>query len=237
MAIRAGAQAASVEMAAGLLVPRLISRTAAEASVALVAGGALLLGGDRVEIEIVVGPGCRLDLTDIGGTVAYDAQGVPSSWTVRIRVGVGGLLCWHGLPLVVATGANVIRTMRMDLADGARALLRETTVLGRDGERGGRLSLRTDVFRDDVPVIVESVERDPRRAEPGILGSQRVLDTVLAVGFRPPVSDVDLLLEQPGALARYLGMQAHLSELDHVWECWRDAASASEESVEEVDVR
>ncbi|MFW0788940.1 urease accessory protein UreD [Gordonia sp. CPCC 205333] len=237
VAIRAGAQVASVQMASGLLVPRLISRTASDATIALVAGGALLLGGDRVEIEITVGPGCRLELTDIGGTVAYDAQGEPSSWAVRIVVGVGGVLCWHGLPLVVATGANVTRTMRVDLAEDARAVVRETSVLGRAGEQGGRMCLRMDVIGGGLPIVVESVEIDPRRREPGILGTQRVLDTVLAVGFRPPTSDVDLRLEEPGAIARYLGAQTHTSTLDQVWEQWRGAVYTADESLEELDVR
>ncbi|NMO00107.1 urease accessory protein UreD [Gordonia sp. TBRC 11910] len=224
VAIRAGEQVAAVELVAGLIVPRLISRTASSAEVALVAGGALLLGGDRVDIEITVGAGCRLELADVGGTVAYDAQGDPSSWSVRIVVDDTASLYWHGLPMVVADGADVERSTRMALAPNAHAVLRETVVLGRSGEVGGRLRTRTDVERGGVPVVVESVEVRPGRREPGVLGAHRVLDTVLAVGFRPPVGAADLRLEQPGALARFLGSQTHRSELDEVWRRWRDAA-------------
>lgn len=240
VALRPGVDVASVDLAAGLLVPRLISRAASTATVALVAGGALLLGGDRVEIDVDVAPGCRLDLTDVGGTVAYDAQGVSSSWSVRINVGDGGSLSWHGLPLVAATGADVERTMRVDLGIGARALVRETTVLGRSGETGGRVAQRTQVWAGDLPVVVEAFDADANRPAPGIIGTHRVVDTVLAVGYRPPVSDVDLQLAQPGAIARFLGTQAHLSELDRVWERWSAALnvriSARDESMEDDHV-
>lgn len=227
VAVRPGVDAASVDLVAGLVVPRLISRTASSATVALVAGGALLLGGDRVALDVDVAPGCALELTDVGGTVAYDADGVPSSWTVRIRVGDGGSLCWHGLPLVVASGADVERSMSADLGVGATALLRETTVLGRSGETGGRIALRMQAWSADLPILIEAFDADARRPAPGIVGTHRVIDTIVALGYRPPVSQLDLQLEQPGAIARFLGAQAHLSELDRVWERWRGALGAS----------
>ena len=49
------------------------------ARVGLVATTALLLGGDHVEIDIDVGPGAWLEVVEIAGTVAYDADGVASS--------------------------------------------------------------------------------------------------------------------------------------------------------------
>ncbi|RAG63391.1 urease accessory protein, partial [Burkholderia multivorans] len=53
----------------GLMQPRLITRSAGgRAHVAIVAGGAALLGGDAVSIRIRVGPGCSLLIEDIGGT-------------------------------------------------------------------------------------------------------------------------------------------------------------------------
>lgn len=71
----------------------------------------MLLGGDTVELQIDVGAGCTLGVReDIGGTVAYDGEGRRSRWSVSIRVGDGGLLCWNGKPLVIADGANVRRS-------------------------------------------------------------------------------------------------------------------------------
>ena len=99
---------------------------------------ALLLAGDDVDIEIDVGAGCRLDLVDIAGTVAYDARRRPtddrrSSWSVRIQVAAGGVLTWHGEPFVAADGSEPHRSTAVDLAGGGIVCLRETLVLGRSG--------------------------------------------------------------------------------------------------------
>ena len=46
----------------GLLQARTVSRGPDRAHVALVAGGAMLVGGDRLSVEIEVGEGCALFL-------------------------------------------------------------------------------------------------------------------------------------------------------------------------------
>ena len=135
----------------GALSPRVLSTGPGVARVALVATRALLLGGDRVRVEVHVGEGVELELVEVSGTVAYAGRGRSASWDVDVRVDAGGLLVWDALPFVVADGADVERTTRVSLAaGGARreqgvALLRETLVLGRSGEVGGRLRSRTRV--------------------------------------------------------------------------------------------
>ncbi|MFE6236630.1 urease accessory protein UreD [Cellulosimicrobium sp. NPDC057862] len=135
----------------GALSPRVLSTGPGVARVALVATRALLLGGDRVRIEVHVGEGVELELVEVSGTVAYAGRGRSASWDVDVRVDAGGLLVWDALPFVVADGADVERTTRVSLADGGAprergvALLRETLVLGRSGEVGGRLRSRTHV--------------------------------------------------------------------------------------------
>lgn len=212
---RAGARV-RVRVAGRAVIPRLIESTADSARVALVAGGAMLLGGDRVAISIDVGAGCALHLQDIGGTVAYDADGVASSWTVHARLAPGAILSWHALPFVVATGANVRRSLSVTLGEGAALCLRETLVLGRHSEVGGKLDSRT-VIGDH---FVEHVTLDGARREPGVLGSHRVLDTVVLAGRRPPATGSALELERDGALARFLGSDAHTSPLDSVFADW-----------------
>lgn len=199
------------------------------ARVALVAGGALLLGGDEVSIDITVGEGCTLELEDIGGTVAYDADGEQSRWTVDVVVETGGVFLWHGLPMVVADGANVVRTMRIALAVHAVACLRETVVLGRVGESGGLVHQRTDITIEGVPLFVEELVVGGGVDIPGLIGPNRVLDSVLSVGVRglavlPPVRVLEF--ECAGSLARYLGIETHTSPLDAIWENWsRDIRS------------
>ncbi|GAA4753608.1 urease accessory protein UreD [Gordonia alkaliphila] len=228
---------ARVTMSAGagaVLVPRLLGRTATSASIALVAGGALLLPGDRLDVRIAIGAACTVEIVEVGGTVAYgdpDTESMrrvpPSFWDVDVTLAAGARLAWMGREVVVAEGADLTRRLRLTAAAGATALLRETTVLGRSGERGGRARVTSTVDYADEPLLAEDTDFAGRRPVPGILGDARVLDSLLLVGRRPdpPVEDPALpgylALEGPGALARHLGDHLHTSELGRLWTQWR----------------
>lgn len=218
IAVAAGEPRAHVELAIGALAPRLISRDSVRARVAVAAAGMVLLGGDHVGIEILVGPGCTLEIEDVGGTVAY--PGAPSSWNLEVRVGAGGTLSWNGLPFVVTDGAEVERRTSVTLAAGARAVMRETLVLGRHREQGGRLISALSMVDQDGPILIERMNAHGGEPEPGVLGGNRVLDAVIAAGFRPPARPHDLEFEGPGAMARHLSDHTHGSPLDPVWEAW-----------------
>ncbi|WP_407318929.1 urease accessory protein UreD [Isoptericola halotolerans] len=211
----------------GLLAARTISRGADRAEVALVATGAVLLGGDHVVVRVDVADDCALRVTDVGGTVAYDGEGVACRWDVEIGLGRGARLEWFGMPFVVAGGADVERTTTVRIRAGASLVLRETVVLGRDGERGGRVVLRTDVADDDGPVLVEEVVADGTRPVPGVLGPHRVLDTLTEVHatdvLEPPeepgttgaISGASTLrLDRGGSVTRWLGASTHLSPVE-----------------------
>lgn len=216
---------ARVRTSDGLLAARLITRDAAHAEVALVAGGAMLLGGDHVVVSVQVDAGCALTLTDIGGTVAYDGDGQECRWDAHVRLGDGARLTWAGLPFVVAQGADVRRTTTARLGAGAALTLRETVVLGRSGEHGGRLVLRTDIADDVGPILVEELAASGDRPVPGVLGDHTVIDTVTDVRgsftadseriASAPDRDgaVVLRLERAGTLTRWLGPATHLSPL------------------------
>jgi urease accessory protein len=228
--VAAGSTRAAVRLVDGAVAARLVGRDSSSAEVALVAGGALLLPGDEVDITVRVGPGARLRLIDIGGTVGYGGDGTPAHWRVRIEVAAGGSLSWAGLPLIVADGAVVHRDTRLRLAAGATAVLRETTVLGRTGECGGELWARLDIGCDGRPLLVEDLRVRGAAPEPGVLGGHRVYDTVLAAGERPEPMEPERVLELdgPGALARYLGADLHESPLDRVFEAWTGRAELIE---------
>lgn len=222
--IDAGAPRARVTLEAGTIVPRLIGRGPRSAHIALVAGGALLLGGDRVDILISVGVGCTLDLEDIGGTVAYAADGVSSFWAVEIILAEGARIRWAGLPLVVADGADVHRSTRIRLGRDAIAVVRESVVLGRSGERGGQVHLCASMSDEDGPILEEALDADGELPVPGVLGHHRVIDTIVRIGDRPPelsMSGVAIMeLSEPGGMARFLGTAAHASPLSAVWNEW-----------------
>lgn len=213
----------------GPVAARLQHVDAAGARVALVATTALLLGGDHVEFDVRVGPGGWLDIVETAGTVAYDAQGSASSWTVRAQVAAGGRLTWSGEPFVIADGANVRRITDIELADGATACLRETLVFGRVGEVGGALRATTRVLHDDAELLVEDVDLPDgdHRAAPGMLGLNRVIDSALLLGAPAPAAPelpagARYDLAGPGTLARVLAADTDRSGLDAVWRAWRD---------------
>lgn len=217
----------------GLLAARIVARDGAHAEVALVAGGAMLLGGDHVVVSVRVEAGCALTLTDVGGTVAYDGDGQECRWDADVRLDPAARLTWAGLPFVVARGADVRRTTTARLGAGAGLTLRETVVLGRSGERGGRMVLRTDIADDVGPILVEELTAAGNRPVPGVLGGHTVIDTLTAVrgtgdegppdpGLLPALGGVSgdgageavtLRLERGGTLTRWLGPATHLSPL------------------------
>jgi len=208
----------------GLLRPQLLHGPPDRCRVGLLATTALLLGGDAVRLEVDVGPGTTLELSDVAGTVAYDGRGRSASWSVHVAVAEGARLRWAGEPFVVADGADVVRELSLELSGDSQVLLRETVVLGRAGQVGGRLRNCTTVRSDGRPVLVEDTLLDPamHRRLPGMLGGLRVVDTLLAVAVEPPSAPAggSTLYRLPGGtstLRRHLGTELAASPLHEVW--------------------
>jgi urease accessory protein len=233
-----------VRSSAGLLRAQRLHGPPDRARVALVGRTALLLGDDRVCLDIEVGPGACLELSDIAGTVAYHGRGRAASWHTSIRLGWGARLRYAGEPLILSDGADVTRTLTVDLADGAAAHLRETLVFGRAGEVGGTVDASTVLRREGTEFCRERLVLDPEaRSRPGVLAGVRVVDSVLTLGVpavewapdrkgstRAPIADAstgdrssrsapDLvtyqLLESGSTLTRHLGTSLADSPLAH----------------------
>lgn len=201
-----------------LVRPMLLSADATTARVSLVPEGALLLAGDAVRIRIVVGPGALLDLQEPGGTVAYDMRGGSATWDVEVSVADSASLVWRGEPFVVADGADVLRRTRVVAGPGSRIALRETLVLGRHGERGGRIRQTLSVEDDDgSPVLVEELVVSASTVG-GLLGGHRVVGSVLAMGVAVPPSADRFDLEAGGHLLRRLTGEAHTAHDRPAWD-------------------
>ncbi|MET0693093.1 MAG: urease accessory protein UreD [Propionibacteriaceae bacterium] len=218
--LRAGRHRTTVS--AGLLRAQVVHGPSDRVRIGLLATTALLLGGDEVDLEIDVGPGCTVELFDVAATVAYDGRGRGAAWRSRVVVAEDARLRWSGEPLVVSDGAQVLRTLEVDLATGAVALLRETMALGRHGEQGGTVLNRTRVRRagDDVMVEDQHLVAGSRR-RPGMLGRHRVIDTVTSFGLELPDAPGDscrfALVEEGSSMVRYLGQELASSPLHELW--------------------
>lgn len=201
--------------------PMLLESDADSARVALVPDGALLLAGDHVQVTVEVGPGATLELVEPGGTVAYDMEGRWASWDVVVVAGPGATLLWHGEPFVVSGGARVRRTMTCRIGPGARVAVRELLVLGRHGERPGRLQQETtctDVA--GVPLLVEGLDVDAGSCG-ALLGGQPVMASFLAFGAEPvPTTGPTLRfdLERGGHLYRACAGSVHEAADPDLWD-------------------
>ena len=219
-----------LDLRGGLVSPRVVRQGVASAEVALIATTATLLGGDELRLDVEVGPGLRLDLRDVAGTVVYHGRGLGCLVAVTLTVHPGAVLVWAGEPLVVCDGAQVVRTLDVDVADTGRLLLRDRVALGRSGQSGGDLTCRTTMTCAARPALVEELTLGGRSgAEAGVLGGARVVDSVTALGWRP-ATHPDAAASEPGravfslhetgTLARQLVGDAHASTLSRTWATW-----------------
>lgn len=117
----------------------LAARATGPGTVHLVGTAAGPLGGDVVEITVVVRDGARLTLAGVAATLALPGgTGATAVWDVGVEVGRGGHLECAPQPLVVCAGARLRTTTRVRVADGGGLDLLEQVVLGRHGEPGGQ---------------------------------------------------------------------------------------------------
>jgi len=169
--------------------PRILTGAGAGAAVrvALVQSRASILRGDAVELSIAVGERASLELVEIGATLTHHARGGdPAHVAVDVTVRDGGRLTWLGAPVVVARGADVRRTMRIELAGRARVLIGETIILGRAREPHGALSSRTRILCDGRPAVDETLETGDADTlcSPVVAGPAGVIAALTLAGVR-----------------------------------------------------
>jgi urease accessory protein len=93
------------------------------------AGG--LTGGDRLDWSIGVGAGASATVTTQTCEKIYRAAAGIAKVGCRMSVGKGGRLAWLPQETIVFDNSAFRRTIDVDLADDAEALIVEATVLGR----------------------------------------------------------------------------------------------------------
>jgi len=124
------------------------------AHVHLVGTAAGPMGGDVVEVRLVVGPGARLEVAAVAATVVLPSRTEPrSQLLLEVDVAPGGLLVCALPPVVVTGRAALAATTRVRLAGDGQVRLVEHVRLGRHGEPGGWWQGRLDVTRDGTPLL------------------------------------------------------------------------------------
>ncbi|ORT60871.1 urease accessory protein UreD [Streptomyces sp. CB03238] len=167
---------------AGPLALRRTRATGPYTRVTVVGAMTAPLGGDRLAIEAAVRDGARLTVDSAAATVALpgrDAAG-PATYDVRLTVGEGAELRWLPEQLVSAYGSDLRMRTTVELAAGARLVLREEQILGRHGERPGTLATRLTVHRADRPLLDQELFYGP--GAPGGWDGGAVLARHRAVG-------------------------------------------------------
>jgi urease accessory protein len=108
-----------------------------------------ICGGDRLQIDVDVGPDAQALLTTPGAGKWYRSAGSLAEQAVSIKVGAGGTAEWLPQESIVFDGALARMRTAVELEEGARFVGVETICLGRraSGETFGRGSLRlsTDI--------------------------------------------------------------------------------------------
>jgi urease accessory protein len=211
------------------LAPRVLElgRGAVQACVLPTQAGPL--AGDHDRVRIVIGAQATLVVRPIAATLALPGA-ARTRLELEIEVGAGARLVLEDSPLIVATGADVERTTTVTLAAGAVVALRESVVLGRAGEPGGRLASTLRVTDDGGVVLHDALFLDPatshQDAHVALPAGHRVAATLylLGIGAR---DEPQLALARAGALRRATatGLAELETELAQPWSRWAQAVA------------
>ena len=187
----------------GPLALRRTRASGSEARVMLVGAMSGPLGGDHFTLEAEVGDGARLHVGSAAATIALPGQAKgEASYDVRLTVAEGGELRWLPEQLISANGSELCVGTRVDLAAGARLVLREEQVLGRAKEEPGRLASRLTVRVDGRPLLDQELACGPGAPGgwdgPAVLGGHRAVGQLLVV--RPEFAQAPV---EPQLLGEY----------------------------------
>ena len=119
------------------------------------------LGGDVVEIRLVVDEGARLSVRSVAAAVALPARDDPRASLQRITAEVGGELDLRLEPTVVAAGAHHVTELTAALDENARLTATDQVLLGRSGEQPGRWTGTVRVARRGRPLLHTTVGLGP----------------------------------------------------------------------------
>jgi len=146
---------------------QLAVRQTGPGQVHLVGAAAGPLGGDLVEVHVLVRAGARLAVRGVAATLALpDAAGGTAESVLDLRVEDAARLDHALPPLVVCRGARLTTRTRLTVTGSGSVDLVEQVVLGRHGEDGGDWSGQLIADRDGVPLLRSSQRSASLRSAP-----------------------------------------------------------------------
>nr|WP_082969073.1 urease accessory protein UreD [Mycobacterium sp. E2699] len=201
------------------------ARSTSADTVHLVSAAAMPLGGDTVDIRVVVERGARLRLRSAAATVALPGPRTPTShahWNLE----VSGSLDVDLEPTVVAGVARHLSSVQLYLHDDGLIRFRERVQIGRCGEGEGFWSGSLHADRSGLPLLRHRVELgagsladDPISAPRAAINELRYPET----GFESTATDAGatvLALAGGGTLSTWQADRLAVS-----WPAWPPDAS------------
>lgn len=198
----------------------LSARRTSPVAVHLIGTAATPLGGDELDIVIVVAPGAELVVRSVAATLALPGPATPlSSGHWQLDVGSGGVLDFDPEPMIVAGAARHHTVTTIRLGSGARLRMRERVQLGRVGEDGGEWQgdLIADV--DDIPLLRHRLALGAGTPADDALSAPRALESELvypdecaatttgATESRLPLAAGGSLFTRTGSVLRVSGVE------------------------------
>ncbi|MFF7939482.1 urease accessory protein UreD [Nocardia gamkensis] len=171
----------------------LSARRTGPRTVHLIGTAATPLGGDELDIAIVVAPGAELVVRSVAATLALPGAATPmSSGRWRLEVGSGGALDFDPEPMIVAGGARHHTVTTIRLAAGARLRMRERVQVGRAGEDGGEWQGDLIADLDDVPLLRHRLALGAGTPADDALSAPRALESELVYPDERPAATTGL---------------------------------------------
>jgi urease accessory protein len=152
----------------------------------VVGTGAQPIGGDRLSVELDVGPGSTMLVRSVGASVARagPTDGVESLAGVEARVADGATLVWAPEPGIAAEGARHRSHSRVALAATSRLAWLDEVVLGRAGEGPGTWHTSMRIERAGRPELALELGVGPAARgwdAPSVLDGRTVAVTLVVV--------------------------------------------------------
>ena len=128
-----------------------------------------VLGGDRLELNVDVGPGAVVQLTSTGATRIYRSSPAAATarQTIRIKVADNGLLEYLPDQLIPFRGSRYIQETQIVLGANAGLFWWETLAPGREAHNEvfayELLQLKTRISAEGRPLALEKMRLEPAK--------------------------------------------------------------------------